>query len=342
MTNLYRPMPEALFSTPWFRRIKSVETKLVLLTLAAGPCATMCPGLAQTDSYHVAGLIGLAPDVVEDALHELVRLGVAEVDEDHRMVRLPWMPAMCGTASFKTLTGWWNNFRKLSPCEIRDRHVADLRMGVEFAGTNMAETWDATFAKVASPSQGHGKPLPSPPDHEDADEDATKTNTNTQTKMFAAEPAGSPRPRERRSAADRARSNAKAKTQSKLPYSLDELQKLLETTRRYQPSEPTEKQIHAAHAVIKKHSIDDMCIVVEWLSCGGEPWKKSLDIRNVHLGEVNVWVAKAKQWIAEGRPPLSGTTSTSSPRRGSSPPMPHVPEGQGGFVDLDAVLGGGK
>lgn len=156
MSTLYRVVPELLFSMRWWRKL-STPAKLVLLTIVGGPCMSGCPGLVVADSYVLESLVGLGLPTITDALAELVQVGVVEVDEDHRLMRMPWLPRMRTTASNSTLEGWFNVWRELPDCPMRTEHIASLREGLEFTPKNttaMNASWSATFGSIRTPANG--------------------------------------------------------------------------------------------------------------------------------------------------------------------------------------------
>lgn len=286
MSTLYRCLPEQMFSTPWFRRL-SANAKLVIITLTAGPCATGCPGLTEADAYTLVSLVGLDVTEVQKALAELVKAGVADVDDDHRVVRLPWVPRMRTISSYKTLIGWFKVWKEIPDCPAKYDHIASLKEGTE-PGEGMAEAWAKTFGAVKgmpSPTEGHGKGLGSPTDHADADADATK-------KEIAAGAAPSSN---QVGEGEEAETDQKAKREP-LPFRAQAVADAIAAASngRFVASPVVRGVAINLEKLIKagKITLDDAKAAGAWLGNGGDGWKGQLDSRN--LGDLQTWIAHAK------------------------------------------------
>lgn len=118
----------------------------------------ICPGLWHGSIQSVAEAAHMSADLVVNALDVLLEREMVELDRENRVLRLTMLPdAGEGPANGNVIRGWWNRYRTVPQCAIRDAHVPLLRWIVDESGKETKkgkpsldheEAWSETFVRI--------------------------------------------------------------------------------------------------------------------------------------------------------------------------------------------------
>lgn len=143
---------------PW-TKLESPVSRLLWIALYTSPSAKrLPPGLysgsinALADESHIDG------DSVRKALDDLRGANLIEWDQGRRLVRLTQFPdALERATNGSHLRGWWNAFRTIEVCRLRDSHVTALRWLLEqgVITDKMEEAWQETFGHPTHGVKAH-------------------------------------------------------------------------------------------------------------------------------------------------------------------------------------------
>ena len=187
----------------------SKDGKLLWLHLLTGPQASAVPGLILAGVGTLADGMREELPVIRAALAEIVKLRMAEVDEAHRVIRLPNAPRHNGCESPNGLKGWWSRWQSIPDCPLKFRHVASLEAAVPMQMRGMAETWASTFGALPedlrSPFEAPSQPPTVAPSKPDAGTDAGAGAGTDAGVQRGSRPAAAPPPAARRAGSRKAR-----------------------------------------------------------------------------------------------------------------------------------------
>lgn len=121
------------------------------------------PGLYLGSIRVMAEDSHLSPDEVRDGLDKLLTAEppLVEFDQKLKLLRFCEFPDAHDAAhNGRALRGWWNKFRSIPPCELRDAHVRTLRWLLErnaaargeSVNADVEKVWSDTFAKIPLPA----------------------------------------------------------------------------------------------------------------------------------------------------------------------------------------------
>jgi hypothetical protein len=110
----------------------------------------------------MADATGQLGDAVRTHLDQMIDLRAVEYDQRNKVLRMLELPDFAEAPhNDRAIHGWWNRFKKLPPCRVRDAHVQLLQQLYEvgistgkttvMAGAMMA-AWQANFAKIIIPA----------------------------------------------------------------------------------------------------------------------------------------------------------------------------------------------
>jgi len=149
-----------LWHCPWFVELEDREQVLWLVLYSSAAAKRSVPGL-----WH--GGIGTIADAcphwasskVLSSLDVLIDRELAQFDRNYSVLRLTRFPDGGERAhNALALAGWWNRFRLVPQCRVRDAHVASLRWLLDQGevGEKMCEVWRQTFATISESSSSSG------------------------------------------------------------------------------------------------------------------------------------------------------------------------------------------
>jgi hypothetical protein len=138
-------------------------TKLFWLSLYTSHDAKrVMPGLFAGSITTMAEAAGMPVDDSMRYLDRLLEHDLVEFDRESRVLRLTRLPGFGDAAGSngKVIRGWWNQFKKVPACPVRDAHVATIRWMLDewsrYTGKPLsndhAQAWADTFGRVAIPA----------------------------------------------------------------------------------------------------------------------------------------------------------------------------------------------
>ncbi len=148
MSSRYTSLGTSLWT--WRRWTKlGTDSRLLWLALYTGQSAKRLPPGLFTGSVNVmAEESSMDGDVVRACLDDLRGANLIEWDQERRLVRLTEFPDAHERATNPShLRGWWNSFRTIEECPLRDSHVTTLRWLLDqgVITEKMEEAWADTF-----------------------------------------------------------------------------------------------------------------------------------------------------------------------------------------------------
>lgn len=161
----YRTANPRRVTSPKLLKCK-LPARIVYLHLLVGEVATNLPGLVKVGVFGLAEDTALAPEDVAAALAELVTAGLAEVDEDARIIRLPDVANDYARTAENpnTVAGWVNALLLLPPSPLVDRHILELRA---VCPVRLASVWRRIDDRM--PSGRHSLAVPTKDQDQDQD-----------------------------------------------------------------------------------------------------------------------------------------------------------------------------
>lgn len=164
-----------------FMSLESGDAQMLWLMLYTSPEAKMSvPGLWIGNVETMSDIIRRSRNATWNALDELVRAGLVEFDQRHRIARLLQLPDAHERAhNDKAIYSWWTRFKALPGVPIRDAHVPLLWWMISSQGKYtpaMEQAWTTTFGTIAVPIST--QPLQRPSSYD--------TGTPTQPSLFSA------------------------------------------------------------------------------------------------------------------------------------------------------------
>lgn len=137
-------------------------TRLFWLALYTSPEARrICPGLFHGSPTSMAEAARIPPGQALEALDVLLERDMVEYDAQRRVLRLCELPdAGEYPDNGFVIKGWWNKFRTVPSCHIRDAHVRTIRWIMERGASDKGVSvsahhermWAETFGAVTIPA----------------------------------------------------------------------------------------------------------------------------------------------------------------------------------------------
>lgn len=143
-------------STLWDNRkflALSDGARCLWMLLLTGPQVTALPGLQRGSVSTMADTMRRDPRLVAGWLDEIVGAGLAEYDQENRVVRLPNAPKHNPAMSPNHLKAWFGKWLDLPTCSLKHQHVESLREYASLDKESMRQVWSDGFGKVAVASQ---------------------------------------------------------------------------------------------------------------------------------------------------------------------------------------------
>lgn len=120
------------------------------------------PGLFGGSIHAMAECAGMPVDDALKYLDRLLEHDLVEFDRNYRILRLTKLPGFGDAAGSngKVIRGWWNQFKKVPACPVRDAHVTTLRWMLDewsrYTGKPLSNdhntAWADTFGRVDIPA----------------------------------------------------------------------------------------------------------------------------------------------------------------------------------------------
>jgi hypothetical protein len=146
---------------PWVT-LDSASARLLWLGLYTTPEARrICPGLWHGSPVAMAEAARMPLQDALSALDALLEREMVEFDPKTRVLRLCELPdAGEFPDNGNCLRGWWNKFRTVPQCTIRDAHIRTIRWIMDTGAADKAralshshnEAWAQTFGTIPIPS----------------------------------------------------------------------------------------------------------------------------------------------------------------------------------------------
>jgi hypothetical protein len=144
------------------------DEKFVLLSDAAqalwtllltGPQRRRLPGLQYTTLAQLAGIRRRSPELVKEALHELVEAGMLKHDEKARVILLPNQPFYNQTPNGNIIRGWFTDWRGIPESPLKQEFVQLLLQAIDFkspkGSSDRIQAWAETFGAIGTrPKKG--------------------------------------------------------------------------------------------------------------------------------------------------------------------------------------------
>ena len=143
-------------STLWDNRkflSLSDGARCLWMLLLTGPQVTALPGLQRGSVSTMADTMRRDPRLVAGWLDEIVGAGLAEYDQENRVVRLRNAPKHNPAMSPNHLKAWFGKWLDLPTCSLKHQHVESLREYASLDKESMRQVWSDGFGKVAVASQ---------------------------------------------------------------------------------------------------------------------------------------------------------------------------------------------
>jgi hypothetical protein len=323
--SLYRRKPVVLYSVAWYRRL-GLEAKLVLDAVVCGDSGPT-PGLTPADSLSIASTAGLTVEQVEAGMAELMAAGRIEVDTENRLVRLPWLPRMLSTSSFKMLLAWWNAWRNLPDSPLKYDHVTSLHDGADMTGKNMPATWEKTFGAISNTHTDTYRDT-----HTDTNQAEKKSSSSRKAgagaqESFAAVAASPPKSKG---------GKRRSKQADPLPHPIGVyLATIGEASKGKVVVDPFDDRLATPLTATARTipNLDDWRLVGEHIAAGAHDWMKTPAGLSwiASAGKLTDAVGQARKWDADGRRPINGKANGNGAR---GPITPMQPALVGGRQDL--------
>lgn len=131
-------------------RTLTVGGRLLFVALLTGPQRMRLPGLQVVSTAQLADILPAEEKEVELWLRELALCKMVEVDEEHRIMRLPNAPKYASCPNPKVLWSWYRQW-----CDLPDRsglkwaHLDTLWLAIPPKTSTTVRAWNASFAHVA-------------------------------------------------------------------------------------------------------------------------------------------------------------------------------------------------
>lgn len=127
MTSIYRSCSPRRVASPVLV-VQTLQARVVYLHLLVGELAGQVPGIIRAGAGAIAEDVGFGIDRTREALAELERAGLIEIDSAARLVRLPGVAEDAArlASTPNVVIGWARVLAELPECGLRARHAAAL------------------------------------------------------------------------------------------------------------------------------------------------------------------------------------------------------------------------
>lgn len=153
-------LPTSLWTWEPFTALPDHARILWLALYTSGTAKRLPPGLWEGSIAVMAETSHQDPDAVRDALDVMLQAGVVEFDQPKRLARLTDLPSTDERPmSANHVKGWWNSFKSLRECPLRNAHIPLLRWLADSVKPELRlkidEVWAQTFANLPIPALRH-------------------------------------------------------------------------------------------------------------------------------------------------------------------------------------------
>lgn len=152
----YTPIGVDLCRWKPLRKVSDQAFRLWFGMYTGREAKTSVPGLWPGSIYVMSDVSGLVPSDADKAIHNLITHELVLWDVENSLVRFLKLPDTLDRAhTAPALIGWWNRFRTLPCCDLRDSHVPQLWEMIVAGVHNekMDEVWRQTFGTVRIPQK---------------------------------------------------------------------------------------------------------------------------------------------------------------------------------------------
>ncbi len=148
----YRTVDPRMWDDPKFKALTRA-TREVWFYLLTGPHVTMLPGIQRTSAAIIADGLDVTAGQVRTAFAELEAAGLACVDVENKVVRLPNAPRYNPPANGKVIKGWHNLWESLPESPLKYDHLESLRAALPEGADWASSAWAKDFGKVRIPNR---------------------------------------------------------------------------------------------------------------------------------------------------------------------------------------------